>query len=270
MRLMRLGGSRFGSGPQRRQNFFELNPIFPDQGQKDFDIYNVDYKHGFTAHKTIADETRYKNLKAKLTQEVYLAPVLEKNYGQTKGEQETDSEYGFPIGIHENFDNFIEIFKREKKVGSNVVGEFEELVMRLMHKFEAKSELELIKIFRLNLANSHKHSMKDKIRSLVINSAFISFMQERKTEGIDNQTLTIEDIEHYSQAEHTTTKKKSSDISKDELSEIITRQTLLELDAKIMKIEDDIQAKAIADGTYIPTYHPKYGLAIQEEGQTNL
>lgn len=68
MRLMRLGGFRFGSGPQRRQNFFELNPIFPDQGQKDFDIYNVDYKHGLTAKKTIADETRYSNLKAKLTQ----------------------------------------------------------------------------------------------------------------------------------------------------------------------------------------------------------
>jgi hypothetical protein len=32
--------------------------------------------------------------------------------------------------------------------------------MRLMEKFEAKSELELIKIFRLNLANSKKKEFK--------------------------------------------------------------------------------------------------------------
>ena len=24
----------------KRQNFFEMNPIFPDYGQSDFDIYN--------------------------------------------------------------------------------------------------------------------------------------------------------------------------------------------------------------------------------------
>ena len=26
----------------RKQNFFELNPIYPDYGEKDFDIYNVE------------------------------------------------------------------------------------------------------------------------------------------------------------------------------------------------------------------------------------
>jgi hypothetical protein len=28
----------------RKQNFFELNPIYPDYGEKDFDIYNVERK----------------------------------------------------------------------------------------------------------------------------------------------------------------------------------------------------------------------------------
>lgn len=41
-----------------------------------------------------------------------------------RGDLEIDQETGFPIGLHENFDNFIEIFKREKKVGSNAIGEF--------------------------------------------------------------------------------------------------------------------------------------------------
>jgi len=26
----------------RKQNFFELNPVYPDYGEKDFDIYNVE------------------------------------------------------------------------------------------------------------------------------------------------------------------------------------------------------------------------------------
>jgi hypothetical protein len=44
MLVLLRGLYRFGSGV-RRQNFFELNPIYPDQGQKDFDIYNIEYKH---------------------------------------------------------------------------------------------------------------------------------------------------------------------------------------------------------------------------------
>lgn len=139
MRLISRTGRFFGSAPPRRQNFFELNPIFPDQGQKDFDIYNTDYNHVLSSSMAIKDEARYMQLKEKLTKEVYLAPVLEKTYGQKKDDYEIDEETGFPIGLHEDFDNFISIFKREKKVGSNVIGEFENLVMALMKKFEAKS-----------------------------------------------------------------------------------------------------------------------------------
>ena len=42
------------------------------------------------------------------------------------------------------------------------------------------------------------------------------------------------------------------------------RNTLKELDAKIKKVEEELQAKAIADGTFIPTYHPRYGVPIKE------
>ena len=86
MRLLRLNCKKFGNGPQRRQNFFQLNPIFPDNGQKDFDIYNVNYNHVLSSSLVVNDETRHQKLKEKLTQSIYLSPVYEKGYGQEKDE----------------------------------------------------------------------------------------------------------------------------------------------------------------------------------------
>jgi hypothetical protein len=75
LRLLRASLCRFGGAGIRRQNFFELNPIYPDQGQKDFDIYNVDYKHIQGGQLAISDETRYQKLKQKITQDIMLRPV---------------------------------------------------------------------------------------------------------------------------------------------------------------------------------------------------
>lgn len=98
------------------------------------------------------------------------------------------------MGLHEDFDSFIEIFKRQKKVGDDVVGEFENLTMALMRKFEAKTEIELIKIFRFNLATLQKENMKDRLRGLLINNAFIRFIKERKSAGKSNTDLTFSEI----------------------------------------------------------------------------
>ena len=80
IRLQRVRLALFGGIPPRRQNFFELNPVFPDQGQKDFDIYNVDYNHILSGTLATSDEMRHQKVKEKLTREVYLGPILEKNY----------------------------------------------------------------------------------------------------------------------------------------------------------------------------------------------
>ena len=56
LRLLHSNLLRFGSDSIRRQNFFELNPIYPDLGQKDFDIYNVEYKHIQAGQLAINDE----------------------------------------------------------------------------------------------------------------------------------------------------------------------------------------------------------------------
>lgn len=43
-RALSRGMIKFANRSIRRQNFFELNPIYPDNGQKDFDIYNINEK----------------------------------------------------------------------------------------------------------------------------------------------------------------------------------------------------------------------------------
>lgn len=73
--------------------------------------------------------------------------------------------------------------------------------MTLMNKFNAKSELELIKIFRLNIANTRKNSFKDKIRALAINTAFIRFLQERKSDGLRNDSLRLDEIAPFLSSE---------------------------------------------------------------------
>lgn len=54
MRLVDKALAVFSSTP-RRQNFFELNPIFPDHGQKDFDIYNTNYNHILSGKLAVSD-----------------------------------------------------------------------------------------------------------------------------------------------------------------------------------------------------------------------
>ena len=65
--LLRRSIVLFSSSGVRRQNFFELNPIYPDEGQKDFDIYNIEYKHVQGGLLAVSDEERYQKLKQKLT-----------------------------------------------------------------------------------------------------------------------------------------------------------------------------------------------------------
>jgi hypothetical protein len=100
-----------------------------------------------------------------------------------------------------------------------VVGEFEDLTMSLMRKFEAKSEIELLKIFRFNLSTLRKNSLKDKLRGLLINNAFIRFIKERKTAGQSNDSLTFSELEPFLNNPQGTLKKdaKEGEITKEEI-----------------------------------------------------
>ena len=52
-----------------------------------------------------------------------------------------------------------------------------------MKHFEAKSEVELIKMFRINIAAMRKDSIRDKLRGLLFNTAFMRFVKEGRKDG---------------------------------------------------------------------------------------
>lgn len=89
--------------------------------------------------------------------------------------------------------------------------------MKLMRKFEAKSELELIKIFRFNLTALKRDNLRDKLRALLINGAFMRFIKERKAAGELNDSLNLTDLQPFLEAPQATLKKDGSEISKEEL-----------------------------------------------------
>ena len=74
-------------------------------------------------------------------------------------------------------------------MGTKINQEFDDLTISLMKKLGAKSEVELIKLFRLNLALMQKDSLKDKLRGLLFNSAFLKFVQHQ-----NKDKLTLSDL----------------------------------------------------------------------------
>lgn len=46
-------------------------------------------------------------MKEKIKQDIYLKPVIAKNYDPKKENFEVDKETGFALGIHDDFDSFI-------------------------------------------------------------------------------------------------------------------------------------------------------------------
>lgn len=86
--------------------------------------------------------------------------------------------------------------------------------MKLMRKFEAKSELELIKIFRFNLTALKRDSLRDKLRALLINGAFMRYIKERKAAGEFNDSLNLVDLQPFMESPQATLKKDGSEISK--------------------------------------------------------
>ncbi len=86
--------------------------------------------------------------------------------------------------------------------------------MTLMRKFEAKSELELIKIFRFNLTALKRDGLRDRLRALLINGAFMRFIKERKAAGVHNDSLGLADLQPFLESPQATLKKEGSEISK--------------------------------------------------------
>ena len=82
--------------------------------------------------------------------------------------EEIDEDSGLPIGINATYDSFIVEYKKIKNKSQKIQNEFKSLLMSLIEKFKVKSEIELIKIFRISLAHSKKNDLKERIRGKLI------------------------------------------------------------------------------------------------------
>lgn len=83
----------------KTQNFFEMNPVFPDFGEKDFDLYNSERKKVNVFDEYSKFEMRNKNVRDLVRKKIYL-----KKYDRFKtytGGKFTrlDDETSLPIGL---------------------------------------------------------------------------------------------------------------------------------------------------------------------------
>ena len=75
----------------------------------------------------------------------------------------------------------------------------------------------------------------------------------------------MEDLERFMKTgREGSGKQERSEVTQNELEEVAFRAALEELDQKIERIEAEVHSKAVADGSFVPTYHPKYGQKITE------
>ena len=136
-----------------------MNPVYPDFGEKDFDLYNSERKK-----INVLDEYNKFEMRKKYVRDLVRKKIYLKKYDRFKtfsgGKfSKFDEETHLPVGLDSDFDEFIERFKKDKMIGNKDKNELKELILKLVHKFECKSEAELIRLFRISLANMKKKSM---------------------------------------------------------------------------------------------------------------
>lgn len=95
-----------------------------------------------------------------------------------------DKSTNLPIGMNSDFDDFVEFYKRELYMDQTAKSEFKQTLIKLIYRFKCKSEAELIRLFRISVANSKKKGLLDKIRGQVLQDALLktarSFLPEKK------------------------------------------------------------------------------------------
>ena len=84
-----------------------------------------------------------------------------------------DKETLLPLGVDSDFDAFIDSYKKRNLVGEKDKNEYKSLILSLVHKFKTKSEPELIRLFRISLANMKKKSLVDKMRGAVMEESLM-------------------------------------------------------------------------------------------------
>ncbi len=103
---------------------------------------------------------REQKVKNMIRDNFYMRKYTIKQMKKQNSSQKTDEDSGLPIGLNPTFDSFIVQYKKNKHRNDKVENQFKTLLMALIQKFKVKSELELIKLFRISLAHSKKNDFK--------------------------------------------------------------------------------------------------------------
>lgn len=77
-------------GFSRRQNFFEMNPIYPDYGEKDFDIYNSHRKKINLLDNVETQVNRRAKIKDAIRKKMVPPMFKKKEYQYEKGDLPID------------------------------------------------------------------------------------------------------------------------------------------------------------------------------------
>ena len=121
--------------------------------------------------KYVPIKQRHDKLKLLIREQFLMRKYRLKQVQKQTADADIDEDSGLPIGINTTYDSFIVQYKKNKNRNKKVENEFKALLMRLIEKFKVKSELELIKLFRISLAHSKKRDLKERIRGKLIEEA---------------------------------------------------------------------------------------------------
>lgn len=100
-----------------------------------------------------------------------------------------DEETNLLVGLDSDFDEFIRDYKANRLVTKNAKSEFKNSLLNLVHKFNCKSEAQLIRLFRIQIANSKKHSLLDKMRGKIMEEALMKTSAMRRMNNIKDSAF---------------------------------------------------------------------------------
>jgi hypothetical protein len=97
----------------KTQNFFDMNPVYPDFGDKSFDIYNSGRKKINVLDEYMKYEDRTLRYRALVRNKIYLNKY-EKFRRYSGGKTfRLDKDTNLFFGMDSDFDDFIRLFKRD-------------------------------------------------------------------------------------------------------------------------------------------------------------
>lgn len=96
----------------KTQNFFDMNPVYPDFAEKNFDIYNSERKKIKVVDEYIKSEEKTHRLQRMVKDKIYREKYykFERYSGGRKIKIDKDTDLA--LGVNSDFDDYVRLFKR--------------------------------------------------------------------------------------------------------------------------------------------------------------